>query len=357
MRLTGGSREPASPAPPARPRVLLVTQPGWDIAVIAELRAQGVPGRFPVRHRGSSVLVPDLRRTGPAALSTPASVYRILLDGAAAPGGDAIAALLGALRSVAVKEPIVEALQGSARRGLRRYSIATELYGRTGANRKQLTTAVEREIRTAFPRWKRSPEAGARFLCKADPEYAVLALQTATNLSAAPGLRAGSLREHLAASLLVLARAAPGTAVFDPFMGTGTILKVAAQRFGAQSCYGLELSEDAFQLARQRLSGTRYSLSNTRFEEFDLDQLPASTRLVANLPFGDRFVRIPSRALIEMIERHPFAGSHVALLMSREQAREIAAATKLRACNVLVLGKPAAILSDSPAGRALRAGR
>jgi hypothetical protein len=331
--------------------VLLVTQPGWDVTVIAELRAQGVPGRFPVRHRGSSVLVPDLRRTGPAALSTPASVYRVLLDGAATPGGDAIAALLGALRSVAVKEPIVEALQGSARRGLRRYSIATELYGRTGANRKQLTTAVEREIQTAFPRWKRSPEAGARFLCKADTEYAVLALQTATNLSADQGLRAGSLREHLAASLLVLARATGATAIFDPFMGTGTILKVAAQRFGARHCFGLEASPDAFQLARSRLAGKSATLFNTRLEEFDLERLPATARLVSNIPFGHRFARTPSRRLVELIHEPPFADSPMALLMSREQALEVAAATGLQARNVLVLGRPAAILYGSPTGQ------
>ena len=337
--------------------MLLTTQPGWDVATVAELRALGVPGRFPVYHRGSSVLAPELRRTSPAGLYTPACVYRILLDTGAAASGDALPALLGALRSAAVKQPIIEALQGSARRGLRRYSIATEVYGRSAANRKQLAAAIEEAVRTAFPRWKQSPDAGARFLCKADPEYAVLALQTATNLSADPGLRPGSLREHLAASLLVLARAAPGTAVFDPFMGTGTILKVAAQRFGVQSGYGLELSRDAFQLARRRLSGTPSILLNTRFEDFDLDRLPASTRLVANLPFGHRFVQTPSRPLIELIERHPFAGRHVALLMSREQARDVAAATGLRARNVLVLGKPTAILSDSPAGESSRAKR
>ena len=345
-----------TPAPP-RPRVLLTTQPGWDVAVTAELRALGVPGRFPVRHRGSSVLVPDLRRTSPVALSTPAVAFRILLGAVAARGADAVSTLLGALRTAALRQPTVEALQGSARRGLRRYSIATEVYGRTSANRKQLAASVERAILTAFPRWQRAPEAGARFLCKADPEYAVLALQTATNLSTDPGLRAGSLREHLAASLLVLARAARGSAVFDPFMGTGTILKVAAQRFGVQACYGLEVSRDAFLTARQRLSGTPAHLFNTRFEEFDLDRLPAPTRLVANLPFGQRFVRTPSRPLIELIEGHPFAGRHVALLMSREQAREVAAATRLHARSVLVLGQPAAILSDSPAAESSRARR
>ena len=334
-----------------RPRLLLTTQPGWDIATIAELRSVGVAGRFPVYHRGSSVLVPDLRRTRPDNVSTPAAVYRLLLDSGAAGRGDVVSALLDALRSADVKQPIIEALQGSARRGLRRYSIATEVYGRTSANRKQLAVAIEEAVRTAFPRWKRSPDAGARFLCKADTEYAVLALQTATNLSADQGLRAGSLREHLAASLLVLARATGATAIFDPFMGTGTILKVAAQRFGARHCFGLEASPDAFQLARSRLAGKSATLFNTRLEEFDLERLPATARLVSNIPFGHRFAQTPSRRLVELIHEPPFADSHMVLLMSREQALEVAAPTGLRARNVLVLGRPAAILYGSPTGQ------
>ena len=166
------------------------------------------------------------------------------------------------------------------------------------ANRRQLAAVIDGTIRAHFPRWKRSPEAGARFLFKADPEYAVLAVQTATNLSSDQGLRAGSLREHLAASLLTLVKAVPGTTVFDPFMGTGTILKVTARRFGAATCYGLEVSPDAYRLARRRLSGVPSKLFNTRFEDFALDRLPAGARLVSNVPFGHQFRRPASRFLI-----------------------------------------------------------
>ena len=124
-------------------------------------------------------------------------------------------------------------------------------------------------------------------------------------------------------------------------MGTGTILEVAARRFGTASCYGLEVAPEAFQLARQRLSGNRYRLFHTRFEDFGLDRVPAGARLVSNVPFGHRFARTPTPPLIELIEGPAFGGGHVALLMSREQAGEIAAATRLRARNVLVLGQPA----------------
>jgi len=336
-------------------RYLMTTQPGWERAVIDEMRAAGVAGEFPVRHRGSSVVVPETAPRSAAAvhdLATPATVYRVLLEAHADTGGDVLSAVLGALRSArradAFKESVVAALDGAGERGQRRYSIATETYGRLSVNRGQLTGAIDAAFKAAFPRWRQSPEAGARLLCKADPEYAVLALQTATNLSADQGLRAGSLREHLAASLLTLAGAAPGSTVFDPFMGTGTILQVAARRFGVAACYGLEVATEAFQVARQRLSDRRCRLFNVRFEAFDLDRLPeGKARLVSNIPFGHRFARIPTTPLVELIENPAFgaghAAGHVALLMSREQAAEVAAATRLRARNVLVLGQPAAI--------------
>ncbi len=319
--------------------------------MIAELRASGVPGHFPTWHRGSSVVVPESDHDSAHAvhdLATPATVYRVLLDARATGRGDVLSTVLGALRSAlrsgSIKELVVAALHGGGGRGQRRYSIATEIYGRMPINRGQLTEAIDGAVKAAFPRWRRSPGAGARFLCKADPQYAVLALQTATNLDADRGLRAGSLREHLAASLLTLARVEPGATVFDPFMGTGTILRVAARRFGAESCYGLEVAPEALVLARQRLSGTPSRLFDTRLEDFDLGRLPAAARLVSNIPFGHRFARTPSRYLVELLRSPAFAASRVALLMAREQAGEVAAVTRLQTRNVLVLGQPSAIL-------------
>ena len=340
--------------PPGLRRILLTTQPGWEIAVIAELRAAGVPGHFPAWHRGSSVVMPDADETSAQAvhdLLTPATVYRVLLEARADGGGDVLSSVLATLRSPrrsgAFKESFIAALHGGVARGQRRFSVATEIYGRMQVNRGRVAAAVAAAVKAALPRWRRSPEAGARLLCKADPDYAVLAVQTATNLSADHGLRAGALREHLAASLLTLAGAARGATVFDPFMGTGTILHAAARRFGVASCYGLEVAPEAYELACQRLSGTRYRLLNVRSEEFDRARLPAGVRLVSNVPFGHRFERTPTPPLVRLIEGAPFGGRHVALLMSREQAGEVAAATELRARNVLVLGQPAAIVYGS----------
>ena len=167
----------------------------------------------------------------------------------------------------------------------------------SATHRRQLAAVIDGTIRAHFPRWKRSPEAGARFLFKADPEYAVLAVQTATNLSSDQGLRAGSLREHLAASLLTLVKAVPGTTVFDPFMGTGTILKVgAAFRRGNL----LWLGGVAGRIQARAAAAVRCSVEafNTRFEDFALDRLPAGARLVSNVPFGHQFRRPASRFLI-----------------------------------------------------------
>ena len=210
--------------------------------------------------------------------------------------------------------------------------------------RKQLAGAIEDAVRTAFPRWKRSPEGGARFLCKADPEYAVLSLQIEANLGADHGRRAGSLREHLAAGLLTIARPAPGTAIFDPFMGTGTILKVAGERFATRQSFGLEVSSEAFESAKRRLAGSGTTLSNVRFEDFNTRLLPEGASLVSNVPFGRRFPRAPSTRLIELVQGRPFGGKRVTLLMSREQAKVVSVETGLRARNVLVLGQPASIV-------------
>ena len=84
-------------------------------------------------------------------------------------------------------------------------------------------------------------------------------------------------------------------------------------------------------------------LVSQAFHEFDLDRLPEGAWLVSNIPFGQRFARTPTPPLVDLIESHAFGGSRVALLMSREQAAEVSAATRLRARNVLVLGQPAAI--------------
>jgi hypothetical protein len=324
-------------------KILLTTQPGWAFATIEELRGLGVPGRFPRYHRDSSLLVPDLEDTEPGRLITPAIVCGIVHDASSTGRDDAVSELTKGLKPKAFKEKTLTVLRGSTGAGHRRFSISTEAYGRTTMHRKQLASAIEDAVKAAFPRWRRAPEAGARFLCKADPEYAVLALQLHTNLGGDHSERPGSLREHLSAGLLTIAGAARDSAVFDPFMGTGTILKVASEAFRAGPTIGLEVSRETYEEAERRLKGTGSKIFNRRFEDFDMRSLPADASLVSNVPFGRRFPRASSEVLTELVNGSPFRGKRSTLLMSREQAMEVSKETGLRSRNVLVLGQPASI--------------
>ncbi len=139
-----------------------------------------------------------------------------------------------------------------------------------------------------------------------------------------------------------------GNTVFDPLMGTGTILGMAADRYGAALGIGLEVDADAYRAALTRLAGRRTTLVNAPFEDFDYTSLPVGSRLVSNLPFGVRFAQVRTAALLRLIRRRELSGSPAALLLSRGQADRITTETGMRRKNVLVLGQPASILYGRP---------
>ena len=185
-------------------------------------------------------------------------------------------------------------------------------------------------------------------MCKADAETAVLGLQLYSNLGGEQDGLPGALRPHLACGLLTLAGVGDGDSVFDPFMGSGTILEMAAYRYGAGRVAGLEVDADAYRAARARLARHRTTLVNAPFEDFDYASLPARSRLVSNVPFGVRFAQVRTDALLRLIRRPELSGSPAALLLSRDQAGRIAPETAMRRKNVLVLGQPASILHGRP---------
>ena len=185
-------------------------------------------------------------------------------------------------------------------------------------------------------------------MCKADADKAVLGLQLYSNLGGEQDGRPGALRGHLACGLLKVAGVGDGDSVFDPFMGSGTILEMAAYRYGAATVAGLEVDADAFRAARARLAGHGTTLVNAPFEDFDYTSLPAGSRLVSNMPFGVKFAQVRTAALLRLIRRPELTGSPAALLLSRDQADRIAPETGMRRKNVLVLGQPASILHGRP---------
>ena len=322
----------------------LTTQPGWAFATLRELRGLGIAGRVAFHHRDSSLVTSAAPGLDSERLLTPAVVHGCLADFAPAGRLDAAGELARRLGGARLKESILRWLPLAERTASRRYSVTTELYGRTSMRRDALHRAVSRAVASAFPRWRPSQREGVRLLCKADAERAVLGLQLYGNLGGEQDGRPGTLRRHLACGLLTVAGVGSGDTVFDPFMGTGTILEMAAYGYGAALGIGLEVDAGAYRDARSRLAGRRTRLANTPFEGFDYASLPAGSRLVSNLPFGVRFARVRTAALLGLIRRPELSGSPAALLLSRDQADLVAGGSGMRRKNVLVLGQPASIL-------------
>ena len=322
----------------------LTTQPGWAFATRRELRGIGVAGRVAFHHRDSSLFTPAAAGLESARLLTPAGVHGCLAEFAPSGRLDAAGELARWLDSARLKALILQWLPLAEKTASRRFSVTTELYGRTSMPRGELDRAVTSAAAAAFPRWRLSQREGVRLLCKADAEKAVLGLQLYSNLGGEQDGLPGTLRSHLACGLLTIAGVGSGDTVFDPFMGTGTILEMAADRYGAGPGIGLEVDADAYRVARARLAGRSVTPLNAPFERFDYASLPSLSRLVSNVPSGVRFAQVRTAALQRLIRRRELSGSPVALLLSRDQADGMAARSGMRRKNVLVLGQPASIL-------------
>ena len=315
------------------------------------MRGLGVGDLVDFHHRDSSLVTPAVGGPDSARLLTPAAVHGSLAEIAPSVRSDAASELARRLDSSQLKTSVLQWLPLAERTASRRYSVTTELYGRTAIRRDALDRAVSRAVAAAFPRWRLSQRDGVRLLCKADADKAVLGIQLYSNLGGEQDALPGALRRHLACGLLTVAGVGDGDAVFDPFMGTGTILEMAKYRYGAALGVGLEVDAEAYRAARARLAGHRTTVANTPFEDFDYASLPAGSRLVSNLPFGVRFAQVRTAALLRLIRRPELNGSPAALLLSRDQADRIAPETGLRRKNVLVLGQPASMLYGRPSAR------
>lgn len=359
--------------------LFLTTQPGWAFATLAELRRRGVTEYAAFHHRDSSILLPAATTPLRDPLQTPADVFGCLLYAEGDDSQDATARLRRALEPARLRRAIerwapaaLRALQvnsyqsgpsgaiPSQRYSIHRFSVGSEVWGQTTLHRSTLRALVGDALREVFPRWQEEASGGLRFFCKADARIAVLGLRLYSNLRSweanrapasrgrqrAADSRPGTLREHLASGLLTLAQVEPGDAALDPFMGTGTILRLAAQRYGARTCIGLEVDDAAFQIARETIDAPDVRLARASFEQTHLEGLPQGTRLVSNLPFGARFREVPSERLLRFLDAcWPRLGS-VVLLLGRDQGEFMIHRLGIRAKNVLVLGQPACIVGS-----------
>jgi hypothetical protein len=337
--------------------LFLTTQPGWAFATLSELRRVGVTGYVPFFHRDSS-LVADVPQGEPA-LWTPADVWGLLLaadapepagmgrwGGRPGDGGpDATARFSRDLDPRRLRSALARWLD-LRRPG--RYSVGSEVWGETALHRGTLRDLVHEALEVALPGWRSDPAGGIRFLCKADARAALLGVRLATNLSPGEGGRPGALREHLACALLEVAGAGPDGAVLDPFVGSGTILRAAWQRYGVRTCLGYDVDGDAVRLARASVRAPDTRLTNAPFTACDPGSIPPGTRLVSNLPFGARFREVPTGQLVRFLVRCQERLKAVALLLGREQGEALAGELGLARKNVLVLGQPASVLSWPP---------
>ena len=329
-------------------QLFLTTQPGWAFATLAELRRRGNAGHLTFWHRDSSIIADSHASLLSDKLATPAEVFGCIIGIEAKVQDDATALLHRRLSPASLKQAVLCWLPSLRNTQRRRYSITAEVYGTTSLHRRSLADLLQATLHQAFPRWRRTASEGLRFYCKADRRAAVVGLQLYSNLSSGDDRRPGSLREHLACGLLALSGARPEETVFDPFMGTGTILAAASQRFRVRACIGLEIDPEAYAIAMGRINSPHVSLLNISFEAFDTSTLPDNARLVSNVPFGVRFARVATEKLLGFIRSLPPAPRQITLLASREQAKEMVPALGLRKKNVLVLGHQPAFYTPLP---------
>ncbi len=209
---------------------------------------------------------------------------------------DAAGELARRLDSSQLKASILRWLPLAEKTASRRFSVTTELYGRTSIRRDALDRAVGRAAAAAFPRWRPSQREGVRLLCKADAENAVLGIQLYSNLGDDQDGLPGALRRHLACDLLTVAGVEGGNTVFDPLMGTGTILGMAADRYGAALGIGLEVDADAYRAALTRLQDAERPWSTRRSRTSTTHRCPLGAGSSPTCPSASgspRYVRLP----------------------------------------------------------------
>jgi len=332
--------------------LVVTTEPGWAFATLRELRDRGIRSYIPFFHRDSTLIITlgagEARLLLTERLATPASVFGGILVADGAVGRDATVGLKSRLGGRILRSRIAR-WRGEPERGPQLYCLVSEVYGHTRVFRHALAQTVRRAVEEAFPRWREVPRGGRLFLAKADREFGAIGTQLYTNLARETTGRPGELRRHLAAALLTLARVQQNDPVLDPFMGTGTVLRVACEQMRAARCIGIEVDPEAYGIAARALSRHDVRLRMTSFDDIEPSLLPDHVKVVSNLPFGHRFVQVPLDRLLKFFVLIQPRVRAFALLLGRQQAAEVARRLDLTVKNVLVLGQPAAI-AYSPSG-------
>jgi 23S rRNA G2445 N2-methylase RlmL len=119
--------------------------------------------------------------------------------------------------------------------------------------------------------------------------------------------REGSLPPVVAAAMVFAAKPHANEVIFDPTMGTGTILAEAAQMAPGANLIGSDLDAGAVAMARRNLKASRARLLHGDSSRADL-RGSRVTLTIANLPFGKQHKAAGgNRALYESLLRHSLA--------------------------------------------------
>ena len=143
--------------------------------------------------------------------------------------------------------------------------------------------------------------------------------------------REGSLPPVIAAAMMFAAKPAPGEVIWDPVMGTGTLLAEAMALAPGAALIGTDIDPAAVSDARKRFerrSDIRLLQNDAAHAELGDARL---TLTIANLPFGKKFKSATgNRALYETVLRRSLAQAaenwRACLLTSDEDALQAAVA-------------------------------
>lgn len=140
--------------------------------------------------------------------------------------------------------------------------------------------------------------------------------------------REGSLPAVIAAAMVFAAKPGTGEVIFDPVMGTGTILAEAAQMAPGATLLGSDIDPVAVAIARKRLAHTHATLFRADSTRVELNA-PPLTLVIANLPFGKRFkpergTRAFYEAVLRRVLDHAAPTWRAILLTSDAEALEAA---------------------------------
>lgn len=192
------------------------------------------------------------------------------------------------------------------------YAITVNFVGKRNYTAPEIKAAVQAGIAARYPRWRYSDDDGmaeVNLRVFIDHDEALVGLR----IAAKPLYRRaykqahlpGSLKPSVAAALLQLAEAQPGTTLLDPFCGSGTILIEAAE--SGLNAVGGDLTAAALVNSQENSADAGVSIA---LQQWDAAQLPLADNsvdlVISNLPWGRQIqvdgelIALYQQALAEM---------------------------------------------------------